>query len=62
MNNQWKRLYVVKRVVSFFLNEKRYSMLVDDAKVPVEMEKLRCKRRIVSNLLEWSEEDWLKSA
>ena len=37
-------------------------MLVDDAKVPVEMEKLRCKRRIVSNLLEWSEEDWLKSA
>ena len=48
MNNQWKRLYAVKRVVLVFFNEKRYSMLVDDAKVPAEMEKLRGKRRIVS--------------
>ena len=44
MNNQWKRLYAVKRVVLVFFNEKRYSMLVDDAKVPAEMEKLRGKR------------------
>ena len=47
MNNQWKRLYAVKRVVLVFFNEKRYSMLVDDAKVSAEMEKLRGKRRIV---------------
>lgn len=27
----------------FFFNEKRYSMLLDDAKVPGEMEKLEAK-------------------
>lgn len=40
-----------RELFTFFFNEKRYSILVDDAKVPVEMEKLRGKR-IVSNRLE----------
>lgn len=43
MNNQGKGLYEVKRVVLIFFNEKRYSMLLDDAKVPAEMEKLEAK-------------------
>lgn len=44
MSNQGKGLYEVKRVVLiFFFNEKRYSMLLDDAKVPGEMEKLEAK-------------------